>query len=284
MLIINEQVLESFRLYLEEYECSRATIEKYMRDIRQLSAYCKGEIRDKTQLIGFKNYLKEKRYAVTSMNSMLAAVNRFLSFSGYGHWKLRYLRVQKVLFAQKDKELKRKEYEQMLQTAKQGRDKRLLMLLQTVCVTGIRISELKAITVESLRSGQARIQCKGKNRLILIPRSLCKALRTYCQERKIHSGLVFITRNGLPLDRSNIWRMMKRLAQKAKVQAQKGFPHNLRHLFACTYYEKYRDIVRLADILGHSSVNTTRIYTMRDTKEQLLQMEKLHLLSDESTT
>lgn len=284
MLMINEQVLESFRTYLEEYECSRATIEKYMRDIRQLSAFCKGEIRDKTQLIGFKNYLKEKRYAVTSMNSMLAAVNRFLSFSGYGHWKLRYLRVQKSLFAQKDKELKRKEYEQMLQTAKQGRDKRLLMLLQTVCVTGIRISELKAITVESLRSGQARIQSKGKNRLILIPRRLCKALRTYCQERKIHAGLVFITRNGRPLDRSNIWRMMKRLAQKAKVQAQKVFPHNLRHLFACTYYEKYRDIVRLADILGHSSVNTTRIYTMRDTKEQLLQMEKLHLLSDEFTT
>lgn len=284
MIMLNMHTMEEFRKSLQEYECSKATIEKYTRDIKALSVFCKGKIEDKGQLLAFKEYLEGKRYAAASINSMLAAVNRFLSFLGHDHWKLRYLRVQRTLFAQKDKELKRKEYEQMLQTAKQGRDKRLLMLLQTVCATGIRVSELKAITVESLRSGEARIRSKGKNRLILIPRSLCKALKAYCHERRIHSGLVFVTRNGRPLDRSNIWRMMKCLARKAKVQTKKVFPHNLRHLFACTYYEKYRDIVRLADILGHSSLNTTRIYTMRDTKEQLLQMEKLHLVSCELTT
>ena len=180
--------------------------------------------------------------------------------------------------------MKRKEYEQMVQTAKQGTDKRLLMILQTICATGIRVSELRAITVESLKCGQASIRSKGKNRLILLPKSLCKALKEYCREQNICSGLVFITRNGRSIDRSNVWRMMKRLAQRAKVQAQKVFPHNLRHLFACTYYEKYHDIVRLADILGHSNVNTTRIYTMRDTGEQLKQIESLCLMKCELAT
>ena len=278
MLTLDSYMLEEFRKRLIEYECSKATIEKYMRDVKVLAEFCNGQIEEKTQLLDFKEYLKEKRYTATSINSMLAAVNRFLTIFGYDHWRLRYLRIQKSLFAQKDRELKRKEYEQMVQTAKQGTDKRLLMILQTICATGIRVSELRAITVESLKCGQASIRSKGKNRLILLPKSLCKALKEYCREQNICSGLVFITRNGRSIDRSNIWRMMKRLAQKAKVQAQKVFPHNLRHLFACTYYEKYHDIVRLADILGHSNVNTTRIYTMRDTVEQLKQIESLFLM------
>lgn len=278
MLTLDSYMLEEFRKRLIEYECSKATIEKYMRDVKVLAEFCNGQIEEKTQLLDFKEYLKEKRYTATSINSMLAAVNRFLTIFGYDHWRLRYLRIQKSLFAQKDRELKRKEYEQMVQTAKQGTDKRLLMILQTICATGIRVSELRAITVESLKCGQASIRSKGKNRLILLPKSLCKALKEYCREQNICSGLVFITRNGRSIDRSNVWRMMKRLAQRAKVQAQKVFPHNLRHLFACTYYEKYHDIVRLADILGHSNVNTTRIYTMRDTGEQLKQMESLCLM------
>lgn len=278
MLTLDSHMLEEFRKRLIECECSKATIEKYMRDVKVLAEFCNGQIEEKTQLLAFKEYLKEKRYTATSINSMLAAVNRFLTIFGYDHWRLRYLRIQKSLFAQKDRELKRKEYEQMVQTAKQGTDKRLLMILQTICVTGIRVSELRAITVESLKCGQASIRSKGKNRMILLPKSLCKALKEYCREQNICSGLVFITRNGRSIDRSNIWRMMKRLAQKAKVQAQKVFPHNLRHLFACTYYEKYHDIVRLADILGHSNVNTTRIYTMRDTGEQLKQIESLCLM------
>lgn len=278
MLTLDSHMLEEFRKRLIECECSKATIEKYMRDVKVLAEFCNGQIEEKTQLLAFKEYLKEKRYTATSINSMLAAVNRFLTIFGYDHWRLRYLRIQKSLFVQKDRELKRKEYEQMVQTAKQGTDKRLLMILQTICVTGIRVSELRAITVESLKCGQASIRSKGKNRLILLPKSLCKALKEYCREQRIGSGLVFVTRNGRSIDRSNIWRMMKRLAQKAKVQAQKVFPHNLRHLFACTYYEKYHDIVRLADILGHSNVNTTRIYTMRDTGEQLKQIESLCLM------
>ena len=283
MLRIKQEELMAFRLHLKESECSKATMEKYMRDVGALAAFSGGEIKEKSQLLEFKEYLIQKRYAATSINSMLAAVNRFLSFSGFDCWKLRYIRVQRALFAQKDRALKLKEYERMLLTAKQGPDQRLLLLLQTICATGIRVSELRAITVESLSSGQARIQSKGKNRIILIPSGLCRLLKQYCRERNILSGAIFITKNGRPLDRSNIWRMMKRLAQKAKVQAAKVFPHNLRHLFACTYYEKYRDIVRLADILGHSSVNTTRIYTMWDAQEQLMQMEALPLLNIKTT-
>lgn len=284
MLAINEGVLESYRLYLQEHECSRATIDKYMRDVRQLGAFCGGSIQEKSQLLGFKEYLLEKRYAIASINSMLAAVNRFLSFAGYDLWKMRYLKVQRTLFIKESRELKRREYEAMLQTAEKQCNKRLSMLLQTICATGIRVSELKAITVESLSEGHACIQSKGKLRHILLPAKLCRMLKRYCQEAKIRTGSVFVTKSGKPMDRSNIWRMMKQLAHKTKIQAEKVFPHNLRHLFACTYYEKYKDIVRLADILGHSSINTTRIYTMSDTFERQKQLDKLCLLLISTTT
>lgn len=283
MIEMDGKALAAFQAYLEERECSRATIDKYMRDVRTLAVFCSERIREKAQLIAFKEELIKKRYAAASINSMLAAVNRFLSFSGHESLKMRYLKVQRALFAQENRELKRREYETMIETAKRRSDKRLCMLLQTICATGIRVSELRAITVESLESGQAHIQSKGKLRQILIPSSLCRILKRYCRDARIRTGSIFVTRTGRPLDRSNIWRMMKGLAKKAKVQTQKVFPHNLRHLFACTYYEKYRDIVRLADILGHSSVNTTRIYTMRDTREQQKQMDKLQLASISTT-
>lgn len=279
MPVINDRILEMFKGNLQESECSRSTIEKYIRDVRMLAVFCNGVIMEKKQLFAFKEYLKEKRYAATSINSMLAAVNRFLSFIGHEDWKLRYLKVQKDLFVHESRELRRKEYETMVEFAKRSADKRLAMLLQTICATGIRVSELQAITVESLSAGQARIYSKGKLRLILIPKTVCRELKRYCKDRQICSGSVFITRSGKSIDRSNIWKMLKRLAQKANVQPKKVFPHNLRHLFACTYYEKYQDIVRLADILGHSSIDTTRIYTKINTKEQILQIDRLGLLS-----
>jgi len=278
VLELNRDTLSTFRAYLEERECSRATIDKYMRDIGKLAQVCGMHIGGKADLIAFKERLLAEQYAVTSINSMLSAVNRLLVFAGCESWKMRYIRVQRALFADKDREMTQKEYERMVEVAKGQRDEWLALLLQTICATGIRVSELSAITVESLKCRQARIYAKGKVRQILIPAQLCTMLMRYCKERRITSGSMFVTKNGLPLDRSNIWKMMKRLAQKAQIALQKVFPYNLRHLFACTYYEKFGDIVRLADILGHSSVNTTRIYTKQNAGERLRQINTLRLL------
>ena len=284
MLNLNHTALTEFRVYLQERECSRATIEKYMRDVRALAQFSGGQIEEKSKLLAFKEHLRASGYAISSINSMLAAVNCFLSFFGYDSWKLRFFKVQRKLFVDEKRELSRDEYEKMLLEADRRSDKRLFMLLQTICSTGIRVSELPAVTVESLHCGQARIHSKGKVRLILLPAQLCRMLKRYCKEMKIRSGSVFITKKGHPLDRSNIWKMMKRLAAKAGVGLSKVFPHNLRHLFACTYYGKFKDIVRLADILGHSSINTTRIYTTKNMTEQTRQMDKLSLLANYFTT
>lgn len=166
----------------------------------------------------------------------------------------------------------------MVRAAEAQKNERLAILLQTICATGIRVSEIKGITVEAVKQGRGQIFSKGKLRQILIPKELCKILRSYCERKNIKTGYIFITRSGRLLDRSNIWKMMNRLARDAKVKLPKAFPHNLRHLFACSYYEKYKDIVRLADILGHSCVDTTRIYTKQNGEEQQKQIEDLHLM------
>lgn len=281
---LNETVILEFANYLQVRECSKATIEKYVRDIRALMSFCGDQIEDKSALLCFKEHLIKSGYAISSINSMLSSVNGFLTYSGYVEWKLRYIKVQRTVFADRDQELTQKEYLRMVEAANKTGNLRLAMILQTICATGIRVSELCSVTVESLQCRRARINSKGKVRLILLPKQLCIMLKHYCKARGITSGIVFRTKNGLPLDRSNIWKMMKQLAQKARVQLKKVFPHNLRHLFACTYYEKYQDIVRLADILGHSSVNTTRIYTKRNACEQLRQMGTLGLIVDLHTT
>jgi len=284
MLNLNQNTICEFKAYLQSRECSRATIEKYVRDVHALLNFCGNQIEDKSALLCFKEHLLRSGYAISSINSMLSSVNGFLTYSGYGEWKLRYIKVQRTVFAHRDQELTQKEYLRMVETANKTGNVRLAMILQTICSTGIRVSELCSVTVESLQCRRARIDSKGKMRLILLPKQLCIMLKHYCKARGITSGIVFRTKNGLPLDRSNIWKMMKRLAQKARVQLNKVYPHNLRHLFACTYYEKYQDIVRLADILGHSSVNTTRIYTKRNACEQLRQMGTLGLIVDLHTT
>ena len=275
---IDETTMGSFRLYLQERECSAATVTKYLHDVGQLALFCGGREADKATLIAFKQALQARGYAPASINSMLAAVNRYLDFAGHSEWKLRYLKVQRANFIRRERELTQQEYRRMVETARAAGDRRLEMLLQTICATGIRVSEVRAITVESLRAGQAEIRSKGRIRVILLPGKLCGALSKYCRRKGISSGQIFVTGSGRPLDRSNIWKMMKRLAARAKVDAAKVFPHNLRHLFARTYYKAYKDIVRLADILGHASVDTTRIYTCRTGKEQQRQIERLPLL------
>ena len=275
---IDETTISSFRLYLRERECSAATVAKYMHDVGQLALFCGGREADKAMLIAFKQALQARGYAPASINSMLAAVNRYLDFAGHSEWKLRYLKVQRANFIRRERELTQQEYRRMVEAARAAGDRRLEMLLQTICATGIRVSEVRAITVESLRAGQAEIRNKGRIRVILLPGKLCGALSKYCRRKGISSGQVFVTGSGRPLDRSNIWKMMKRLAARAKVDAAKVFPHNLRHLFARTYYKAYKDIVRLADILGHASVDTTRIYTYRTGREQQRQIERLPLL------
>ena len=277
MLVITDAEARRFADSLTEREYSPATITKYAHDLRLLMDYAPDGIPDKAALVGFRTYLTERGYAPASVNSILGAVNLFLAFLG-SDWKLKYLRVQRKTFLPADKELSYKEYERMARTAEQGGNIRLSLLVQTLCALGLRVSELKAVTVESLQSGEATIANKGKLRTILIPHALAKKLADYCAERGITSGSVFVTRTGKPLDRSNIWKMLKKLAEAAKVLAKKVFPHNLRHLFARTHYAKFKDIVRLADILGHSSIDTTRIYTAQSGKEERRQLGQLRLV------
>ena len=277
MLEINLASLDAFIKYLREQEYSAATISKYARDVRSLLRYAPEGIADKEQLNGFRAYLEARGYSGASVNSMLGAVNCYLAFLG-SDWRLRYVRVQRRAFLPADRELSRQEYERLISAALRQGDKRLALIVQTLCALGLRISELKAVTVESLAAGEASIQNKGKLRTILIPDALCRKLRDWCVERGIHEGCVFVTRSGRALDRSNVWKMLKRLAEAARVLKKKVFPHNLRHLFARTHYAKFKDIVRLADILGHSSIDTTRIYTMRSGKEERRQLGQLRLI------
>ena len=278
MMQVNTVTMKAFHDYLVEQECSSATVSKYMHDVGQLALFCDGQAEDKNVLIAFKAQMQARGYAPASVNSMLTAVNRFLEFAGHPDWKLRLLKLQRSTFTDGDRELTRRDYERLLMAAKRMGDERLEMLVQTIGSTGIRVSEVRAITVESARRKQAEIRCKGKIRTILMPKKLCQVLLAYCKRHKIRSGQIVVTRAGRPLDRSNIWKMMKRLAEKAGVALQKVFPHNLRHLFARTYYKAYKDIVRLADILGHASIDTTRIYTVRSSAEQQRQIERLPLL------
>lgn len=277
MLIITEATINAFASFLAEREYAAATISKYVHDLRLLMDYAPDGIPDRAALVGFRAYLEQRGYSDASVNSMLGAVNLFLAFLD-SDWRLKYVRVQRKTFLPADKELTQAEYERMVRAAENDGNERLALLVQTLCALGIRVSELRAVTVESLRTGEAHIQNKGKLRTILLPDALCRKLAAYCKRRGIVSGSVFVTRTGRPLDRSNVWKMLKKLAALAKVLAKKVFPHNLRHLFARTHYQKFKDVVRLADILGHSSVDTTRIYTARSGKEERRQLGQLRLV------
>ena len=269
--------ISEFKTHLMEDEKSKATLEKYARDLEVFRAWCGKKELDKACVLHYKAYLCE-RYAVTSVNSMLSSINSFFTHLEWHELRVNTLKVQKQIFASNDKELTRTEYEGLLSAAKTKSNQRLYLLIQTICSTGIRVSELRFITVESLDKGRAEINCKGKQRYAFLPTKLCKILKEYVRKQKIKSGPVFVSKNGNPLDRSNVWNDMKKLCRTSGVSGDKIFPHNLRHLFARTYYTSYKDIVRLADILGHSSINTTRIYTMETGEIHRKQIGQLGLL------
>lgn len=274
---ITINIVEEFKKYLICEEKADATIEKYIRDISAFMEWLGDEELNKNIVLEYKNFLINN-YAPASVNSMLSSINCFFEHLEWYELRVRSLKIQKQIFSDKSKELTKAEYERLLKAAKRKNNEQLYMLMQTICSTGIRVSELRAVTVEALKIRQATINCKGKMRIVILPNELCKMLMRYVKERNIISGAVFVTRNGRPLDRSNIWRLMKNLCEDAGVSKDKVFPHNLRHLFARTYYSLEKDIVRLADILGHSSVNTTRIYTMENGEVHRLQIQKLGLL------
>lgn len=274
---ITDKIIKKFKEYLIDEEKSKATIEKYIRDLTVFVCWLGGAELNKTKVLGYKEYIISK-YAPASVNSILSSLNSFFDFIGEYGLKVKNLKIQKQIFAKNEKELTKAEYDRLLAAAKAEGNQKLNLLMQTICATGIRVSELKYITVEVLKDGRADVNMKGKLRVIIIPKELCKMLKKYAAEQKISSGSIFVTKTGRPLDRTNIWKLMKSLCESANVDKGKVFPHNLRHLFARTFYSIEKDIVRLADILGHSSVNTTRIYTMDTWEICRRQVQRLGLL------
>ncbi|MBQ7976156.1 MAG: tyrosine-type recombinase/integrase [Clostridia bacterium] len=261
MKTITNEIVKRFELHLYEEEKSDNTIEKYIRDIRFFREWLNGKDVDKSAVLEYKKELCEK-YAPKSVNSVLSSINALFSFMEWHELKVKMLKIQRQIFADKEKELTKSEYERLLTAAQKRKDKRLYFLMQTIGSTGIRISELRFVTCEAINAGKAVINCKGKLRQVFFPKNLCKMLKGFIKSEKIKSGPVFVTKSGIPLDRSNVWKMMKSICVDAQVSKDKVFPHNFRHLFARTFYSIQKDIVRLADILGHSSINTTRIYTI----------------------
>lgn len=268
--------LEDFSDYLHAEEKSSLTIEKYLRDTAVFCRFAEEKAVTRQLVVDYKQNLIDAGYTVSSINSMLASVNCLLSWLGLEECKVRSMKRQRQIYCAENKELSKTEYLRLLQAAEEK--PQLCLLLKTICGTGIRISELKYFTVETVKRGEVCIQCKGKNRVVLMPGTLRKQLLQYAKKNRIGSGPVFITRTGRPLNRSNVWKQMKRLCEKAGVQASKVFPHNLRKLFARTFYKLEKDIAKLADILGHSSIDTTRIYIMTTGQEHRRQIEKLGLV------
>ena len=276
-LTITPERIKKYAAHLREQERSAATIEKYVHDLTALAVFLAGRSISKGALLEWKETLIEN-YAPASVNNKLAAVNGFLSFCGMGALRLRKLKIQKALFLSEDKELTKVEYVRLVRAAERGENERLALVIQTICATGIRVSELRFITAEAVQCGRAEVSNKGKRRVIFLPDKLRRLLKTYLQKQKITAGAVFLSKNGRPLDRSNIWRDMKKLCESAGVEPSKVFPHNLRHLFARTFYSIEKDLSRLADILGHSSVTTTRIYTAESGAAHARQIGRLGLV------
>ena len=275
---LTTNILEQFKMHLISEEKSANTIEKYMRDVKAFSAFLNEQEITKELTIEYKQKMIEDGYAVKSINSMLASINSLFSFLGWYDCKVKAIRQQRQIFCSEDKELTKAEYVRLLNAAKQKKNDRLNLIIQTICGTGIRVSELQFITVEAAKVGEATVNCKGKIRAIFIVNDLKKKLLQYAKARHISTGSIFITRNRKPVSRTNIWREMKALCVDANVNPNKVFPHNLRHLFARTFYGLEKDIAKLADILGHSSINTTRIYIISTGDEHRRRLENMQLI------
>lgn len=275
--VITAKMIAEFREHLILEERSVATIQKYIRDVKAFTAYAQNSAISKEIVIAYKKYLQEN-YAVRSVNSMLASINSFFSLFGWNDLKVKSLKLQQQVFCPEEKELTKAEYTRLCRTAEQRHNERLCLILQTICGTGIRVSELQYITVEAIKLGEAVVNCKAKTRSVFIVKELRQKLLRYAAEQNIKSGMIFVTRTGKAISRTNIWREMKALCVEANVNPQKVFPHNLRHLFARVFYGIEKDIAKLADILGHSSINTTRIYIISTGTEHRKRMENMRLI------
>lgn len=274
--ILTESDIHAFRDYLVQEEKSAATMDKYLRDTRAFLIFAEQRPVTKELVMAYKKELIEKAYAVRSINSMLASLNSLLLFFGWSDCKVKSLKTQRQTYCAEEKELTKGEYLRLLEAAKNR--PQLHLVMQTICGTGIRVSELRYFTLEAIQRGEVIVRCKSKTRTILLPGKLKKLLLDYAKRNHIHSGVIFITKNGKPLNRTNIWSQMKKLCEVAGVRASKVFPHNLRKLFARTFYGIEKDIAKLADILGHSSIDTTRIYIMTTGTEHRRKMERLGLV------
>lgn len=278
--VLTQEYAEGYRIYLQENERSKGTIEKYLRDIGCFANWLAAEsvTVSKDALLQWRTYLVSQSLTPRTVNAKLSAVNGLLRCLGWEECRVRFLKVQRRLFRPKKKDLTREEYERLLKTAAERGNRRLQLLMETLCATGIRVSEIRYITVEAVQNGQVDILSKGKARTILLPGKLCQKLKKYAKAQKIETGAIFRTRNGRTMSRRQIWAEMKRLCKAAKVDADKVFPHNFRHLFATLFYAMCKDIVRLADVLGHSSIETTRIYLVSTGEEHRRLIERLRLV------
>jgi len=274
---LTPELIQNYLLYQQEQERSTATIQKYAHDLTELYRYLNRQPLNKFVLIGWKQKLTET-HAPATVNSMLTAVNGYLGYMGLSELRIKLLKIQRSLFLDEQKELTRSDYIRLVRAAEQKGNERLSLVIQTICATGIRVSELRFITAEAVCCGRAGITNKGKRRTVFLPDKLRRLLKQYLKKQGITTGAVFVTRTGKSLDRSNIWREMKALCESAGIDSNKVFLHNLRHLFARTYYSQERDLSRLADILGHSNVSTTRIYTAESGAVHAKQMERMGLV------
>ena len=277
-LELTEREMEKFEAYLRHDEREPATIEAYLRSLRKFAEWADGRAVTKELAAEWKAELAGSGYRPVSVNAMLAAVNKFFTCMGREDCKVKYLKLQRQMFRKSERELTKAEYLRLVQAAREECNLRLELLLETICATGIRVGEVKYITVEAVQAGAAEIALKGKIRTILLPNRLRRKLLKYAQKQKIASGEIFITQSGMGMDRKQIWAEMKRLCAAAGVERSKVFPHNLRSLFARSFYGSCHDVVRLADVLGHSNIETTRIYLMSTGKKYIRQLDKLGLV------
>lgn len=276
--IITEELMVQYGNSLRENERAGSTVEKYIRDVRKLQIYAAGREITKELMLDYREHLQRKGYKTKSINSFLVAANRFFVFMEWRESCIRLLKMQEEVFADEAREMSKEEYRRLVQAARKLGKKRLALILVTICATGIRVSELCWLTAEALRKGRMTVRNKGKSRTVILPEQLCTMLRVYAAQNRISSGVIFRTANGNPVNRSNLWKEMKSLCEEARVDAAKVFPHNLRHLFARLFYAIDKNIVKLANILGHASIETTRIYLRTSAREYMGNLQQMGVI------
>lgn len=275
--ILTDEVIKTFKTHLIEEEKSAATVEKYLRDATAFTLFAAGQEITKELVVSYKEMIAED-YAVASVNSMLSSINSILEFLGWYDCKVKQLKAQRDIYRPAEKDLTEEEYKKLVRIAEEKGKRQLSLILQTIAATGMRVSELKYVTVKALKRGEAIVKCKGKNRKVFILPELCEILKKFAKDNEIRHGAIFLDKSGNPIHRTTVWRQMKSLCKAAGISPSKVFPHNLRHLFAKVYYKLHNDIAKLADILGHSSINTTRIYLVSTGDEHKKQIEQMRLL------